>query len=163
DVSHRGSIRLPAHPAIPSLPRAGLLHHCRFALRVAPPDPPLRPTAPPRRAPPPDLALATHVQPGGSLARDPPPPAPVPLVFLPLAQARVTALREEVVYSLETMLALLLAATASRFPEPDSQARSALSRSTGPTFVVAIAAKFPQAVPSQIQALTWAFVKSPPI
>src|SRR5438034_2739993 len=75
-------------------------------------------------------------------------------IVAPLAQAKVTALPQEVVYSLETMLALLLAATASRFPEPDSHARSALSRSTGPTFVVAIATKFPQAVPSQIQALT---------
>src|SRR3989442_1828243 len=84
-------------------------------------------------------------------------------IVAPLAQAKVTALPQEVVYSLETMLALLLAATASRFPEPDSHARSALSRSTGPTFVVAIATKFPQAVPSQIQALTRVFVKSPPI
>src|SRR5438552_17123730 len=84
-------------------------------------------------------------------------------IVAPLAQAKVTALPQEVVYSLETMLALLLAAPASRFPEPDSQARSALSRSTGPPFVVAIAAKFPQAVPSQIQASTWVFVKLPPI
>src|SRR5207244_2363393 len=66
-------------------------------------------------------------------------------------------------YSLETMVALLLAATASRFPEPDSHARSALSRSTGPTLVVAIATKFPHVVPSQIQAFTWVFVKSLPI
>src|SRR5438552_11541467 len=81
----------------------------------------------------------------------------------PLAQAKATTLPQEVVYSLETMLALLVAATASRFPDPDAHARSALSRSTGPTFVVAIATKLPHAVPSQIQALTWVFVKSPPI
>src|SRR5207247_9254928 len=84
-------------------------------------------------------------------------------IVAPLPQAKGAALPQEMEYSLETMLALLLAATASRFPELDSHARSALSRSTGPTFAVAIAMKFPQAVPSQIQALTRVFVKSPPI
>src|SRR2546430_5038466 len=84
-------------------------------------------------------------------------------IVAPLAQAKVAALPQDVEYSLETMFALLLAATASRFPEPDSHARSALSRSTGPTFVVAIATKLPHVVPSQIHAFTWVFVKSPPI
>src|SRR5947199_4553591 len=83
-------------------------------------------------------------------------------IVAPLAQAKVTALPQEVEYSLETMLALLLAATASRFPEPDSHARSALSRSTGPTFVVVIATKFPHALPSHVHAFTWVLVNSPP-
>src|SRR2546425_13319681 len=84
-------------------------------------------------------------------------------IVAPLAQAKVTALPQEVVYSLETMFAVLLAATDSRFPDPDSHARSALSRSTGPTFVVALATTVPHALPSQLQALTCVLVRSPPI
>src|SRR5712691_124791 len=79
-----------------------------------------------------------------------------------LAQAKVTAPPQELLYSLETMFAVLLAETTSRFPELDSHARSAPSRSRGPTLVVAIATKFPHVVPSQIHAFTRVFVRSPP-
>src|SRR5437016_14594110 len=80
-----------------------------------------------------------------------------------LAQAKVAALPHEVEYSLETMFAQLLAATTSRFPEPDSHARSALSRCTAPTLVVAIPTEFRHVLRSQIQAIPCVFIKWPPI
>src|SRR5947208_3456134 len=76
-----------------------------------------------------------------------------------LAQAKVTALPQEEEYSLETMFALLLAATANRLPEPDSHARSALVAVNGTTFLLRIGHKVPPLGPIQDQAFTLVFRK----
>src|SRR2546425_13116681 len=76
--------------------------------------------------------------------------------------AKVTALLKEVLNSLEVMVVPVVAAIASRRPELDSHAWSALSVVTGPALVV-IATNFPHARPSQIHALTLVRVKSPPV
>src|SRR2546426_10105171 len=75
--------------------------------------------------------------------------------------AKVTALLQEVLNSLAGMVVPLVAAIASRRPELDSHARSALSVVTGPGLVV-IATKLPDALPSQRHAYTCLVVTSPP-